>query len=1331
MTAGAPWTAHARVPTRQPDSAVGAGAGRLSASRPGGQSWIQSWLCGLLVLLAVMLATSPALALKAIPVNPDQERIEITTLGEFYESRGDNLQIETAAGIDGLAGRMAVRAATPGTNPNWVVFALTNTSDKPLERWLTAERYTVIGSGVVWPDLDARRMEAITPSIGFIPERIKSDRADIFRLSLDPGQTITYVVELSSERLARIFLWKPIDYELKARDRQLFNGIMLGLLGLLAIFLTAIFAANHKLIFPTAALVAWCVLGYLCVDFGFFHKLFQLRPEGNAVYRAATEAAMAASLVIFLHTYLRLGAWHGFIRMLVGAWILAQLALVAVAVIDPRLASTFARLSFVLIGGAGMLFTLFLALRGQDRALALVPTWLLFLVWIFAASVVLTGRLSGDIVVSGLAAGLVLIIVLLGFTVTQFAFRALEPIHGVAPSELQLRSLAVDGSHAALWQWNARRDELKISPHVETSLGLAPGALSTSVDDFLRHMHHADRERFRLTLWSVQERNGGDIHVEFRLRHADNSFRWFEVEAASGTGTERRSLRCIGLMRDITDARRAQERLLHDAVHDSLTGLPNRELFLDRLTVAVTRAQSEPDAHPTVMFIDLDRFRTVNTERGLVVGDSLLLTIARRLQRHLGAQDTIARVGGDQFAILLLGQTDARELAQLAERVRRSLRSPINITGEEVVLTGAVGLAVFDGDAPSSASDLLKDAETAMHRAKRQGADRIEIFRPDMRTDRQQAQDIETDLLKALERNQVQLLYRPIAYLPTGELAGFEAMARWEHPQLGAVDPTTLIGDDDANGVALRLGSFVLTNAAQAVARWQKELPRAERPLFIDVAVSSSRVFRQDLIQEIRHILGRAVAPMGALKLSIAESLVLENPEQASEILEWLRGAGAELVLSEFGSGYSSLSYLQRFPFDSIRIDPVLVQMSAPDGQGSPLVRAIAALAHELGRKVIADGVETPDDTAFVRSIGCEFAQGPGVGEPRNERRVLEELKDLRKSQRKLQSGPLFRRTSTKSGTRTGSDQPAVQEPASLATGGALDANGAGKGQRSQRPRKPRLAPGMTVRTRRHGPQSGHDHLAAEAAAAASRPTAAHVMPPPMSVAAAMPPDAYGANGHFDGMPEPSDFGPVSAAAMAAATAAHPAAGPPPGWAGPDPMAIDYPATFDHTDSPHQLATGHDGEPDGQQPLQPHHDAPDAAPPSLSSALARATTPNHGPAADPMASAEPDGAGEAPMAPFSAVLPAAEAHDAEPPTAPPHTADRHPAEPNGAAHQADDEPTSHAAARERPRVTEMPELKTLPPAIAASLARLAGVPIGGHRPPPGAAAQRKPPLAGE
>jgi diguanylate cyclase (GGDEF)-like protein/PAS domain S-box-containing protein len=745
-------------------------------------------------------------------------------------------------------------------------------------------------------------------------------------------------------------------------------------------------------------------------------------------------------------------------------------------------------MSFLVIGAVGGGFTLFLALKGQDRALSLVPIWILFVIWIFGAAMVLTGRLSGDIVVSALVAGLVLILVLIGFTVTQFAFRSLEPLYGAAPSELQLRALAVDGAGSAVWEWNARRDEIKVSPVVEAALGLSAGELSTKVEDFVKHLHPADRDRFRLMLWTMQERTWAKMRTDFRMRHADNSYRWFELEAASVPNADARALRCVGLMRDVTDAKRAHERLLHDAVHDSLTGLPNRELMLDRLGVAVMRAKSKEGPRPCVFFIDIDKFKSVNVSFGLVVGDSLLLTIARRLQSHLGPQDTLARVGGDQFAMLLVGEQGPQELASLAERIRRSLRAPIKFAVQEFVLTGSLGLAVYDGG-EGGHLDLYKEAEIAMYRAKRAGADRIEIFRPEMRADRDDRITLESDLRKALTKNQIRVLYQPIVYLPTEELAGFEALMRWEHPKRGLMSPADFVPLAEESDLIVRLGSHVLLRAAHEAARWQRELPREEDPLFVSVNISSRQIFRQNLIQEIRHILGRNIVPKGSLRLEITESLVMENPEQAAEILEWLRGAGAELALDDFGTGYSSLAYLQRFPFDTIKIDRALVQSSgANTGAGSAIVRSIVALGHELGKKVVAEGVESPEDVGFLRSIGCQYAQGFYYGEPMSDRDVLQLLKMVRTAEHKLRPRGFFRAKSK------GKKDKVRKKPAALV---AARANGNGGEASASPPAIPSAAlPNSTLRQR-------------------SRPAQIQQPMPPPSPSPFPPPE-------FTGLPPPS-----------------------------------------------------------------------------------------------------------------------------------------------------------------------------------------------------------------
>jgi len=947
--------------------------------------------------LMMLFAVTPAVALEPVVLTPDIQRIEITKFSELYKERGDTLQVETASEA-GISNRMAVKAQTPGTDPKWIVFALKNPTDKQIVRLVSTRRYNIVGSGILRPDLDAQRLVHLTPSVGFLPLKIPDEAVDIYRITLEPGATVTFVAELSNARFPRIYLWAPLALTKKVRDITLFNGIMLGIVGILAIFLTAIFVANHKSIFPATAFIAWCVGAYLCVDFGFWNKLFRLSADHNATYRAATEAAIAASLVIFLYTFLRIRYWHGWIKLLFGVWILAQLGLIGLAIIDPILVSGFARLSLLFLGGTGALLIGYLAVRGQDRALALVPTWLLFLVWLFGAGVAAIGQLSGDIVSPALTSGLVLILVLLGFTVTQFAFRSFEPLAGAPPSQLQLRSLALEGAGASVWQWNSRRDEISVSSEIEDALGLHEGELTCRVEQWMQYLHPSDRERFRLLMRSLHEKNGGELQLEFRMRGHEGHFLWYELRAHSVMMPHQRSLRCVGLMRDISGAKHSQERLLSDAVHDNLTGLPNRELFLDRLQISIARVKDEGNVSPpTVLFVDIDRFKHVNQSFGMVIGDTMLLTIARRLQRHLGLQDSLARLNADQFAVLLVTENNPQEIALLAERMRRSLRSPMKIGGKEIILTGSIGIAVYDGTQLSH-EDLLNEAELAMYRAKRSGTDRIEIFKPTMRGERDNRLALESDLRRAIERRQIKILYQPITKLKGEDLTGFEALIRWDHPKHGRLSPDEFIPIAEESDLISELGSYVLNQAVKDAVQWNRILVRPDEPLVVSVNISSRELFRQELYQEVRMILAREQLPENALRLEVTESLVMENPEVAVEILGWLRNAGAGLALDDFGTGYSSLSYLHRFPFDTLKVDRTIVHNVTFDKTGPAILRSVVALASELDMDVVAEGVESIEDVNFLRSIGCGFAQGFYFGEPMNQKDVIYLLEALSKT---------------------------------------------------------------------------------------------------------------------------------------------------------------------------------------------------------------------------------------------------------------------------------------------------------------------------------------------
>ena len=669
------------------------------------------------------------------------------------------------------------------------------------------------------------------------------------------------------------------------------------------------------------------------------------------------------------------------------------------ALIDAQLTAGFARLSFVPIAVIGSAVIGFLALRGQERALALVPSWMLFMVWLFAAAVTITGKVSGDIVVSALSAGLVIFLMLIGVTVTQYAFQSGEGGGTVEEAgQFKLRVMALEASGASVWEWDARRNEINTGSEVEHALGFSPGTLRCAADSWLQHLHASDRERMRLTLWTLRERQGGDINQDFRMKRADGGYLWYELRAAVTQQRATRTLRGVGLLRNVNAQKRAQERLFHNAIRDGLTGLPNRELFLDRLETAVARAKNE-QTKPTVFFIDLDALKNQNRSPDFSTNDGVLLTIARRLTRHISPQDTLARVSALQFAILIAEDTEPRNIAMLAERVRRSLRTPMKVGGRDLVLTGSIGIAMYDGT-HENGEDLLRESESAMYRAKRAGSDRIELFKPEMRGAVDERSIVQSDLKHAIERRQIRVLYQPVMRIADERLAGMEAFVLWEHPTLGRLSLPEFEAAAEAAGLSGELWAYVFERCIRQGARWHRILQR-EDPIYISINMSSQQLFHNDLVQNLRLIIGRETLPKGALRLEIAETLINSNPEQAIEILDWLKSLNVSVALDEFGVSFSSLSYWHRLSIDAIKIDRSLVALSDKERSSAMVLKAVLTIAHELAKDVIAVGVDNEEDLAYVRALGCDFGQGFYYADLMTEREVVNLLNAIARSTRR------------------------------------------------------------------------------------------------------------------------------------------------------------------------------------------------------------------------------------------------------------------------------------------------------------------------------------------
>jgi diguanylate cyclase (GGDEF)-like protein len=423
---------------------------------------------------------------------------------------------------------------------------------------------------------------------------------------------------------------------------------------------------------------------------------------------------------------------------------------------------------------------------------------------------------------------------------------------------------------------------------------------------------------------------------------------------------------------DVTERRRAEKRLLHDALHDALTGLPNRALFMDRLRTAMSRLKRRPTHLFAALVLDLDRFKVVNDSLGHLAGDQFLIQIGRVLHATLRAEHTVARLGGDEFAILLDDLDDKDDARRVVERIFHALETPIRVSGQDIFATMSIGIA-YAGAQYESAEDMMRDADTAMYQAKTTGKARFQIFDESMHKRAVGLLKLEHSLRRATEKNEFVLHYQPIVSLKEDKASGFEALVRWNHPERGIVGPYEFIHLAEETGLIFRIGGWTLREACQWLAQGTPSLPEH---LTVNVNLSGRQFSQGDLIEEVQRVLAETGLAPDRLKLEITESVIMENPEMAVDLLKRLKALGTHLCIDDFGTGYSSLSYLLRFPADTLKIDRSFVNALGKGGRNEDIVGAIVSLARSLDMDVVAEGVETVEQRDILRALGCRYGQG-------------------------------------------------------------------------------------------------------------------------------------------------------------------------------------------------------------------------------------------------------------------------------------------------------------------------------------------------------------------
>lgn len=950
---------------------------------------LRRFLAGLLALWgwAIVLCAGQALAQSVTDIPAVFTAVDLTGTGTPVAAQRQNLAIEVPGETEG-APRVVLelRARGPGPEYSWTIFNIRNASPTERKFVLVVDDQRFAASGLFSLRPFGGRPDGVVLSSGQDTlERAIAQSGVAATFRIRPMANVTFALEGGSPGQS-VQIFAQTGYSAHETMLSFINGAVIAVSLLLAFGMLALYGIRSHGAFIAAALFATSCAGFMALESGYLVRLLPKLPVSGMpldMLRAIVEAFMLFTLSLCVVAFNAIRQRGMLAAVSVVTIVLVTLGNMVYATVDPWKATLIARLGFAMMAFAGLLTGLIVRASGVGVVRQGFVLWAAIASWTVIAGFFALGseaRSTQHIILVG---GLALVLVLMAFTLVSFAFTQgflAKPLL----TDSSRRSLALAGAEHFVWDWRPNDDRLDIGTDLAAALGYdTAGWLKSPAASFRAVLHPEDEPVYQSLLANRSLEPGRTHEIEVRLRDASGAYRWFALRVRALAGANRRVDRIIGTLTDITRTKVVEDRLITDAVHDPVTGLPSRAIFADRLA----REIEKPLARPArVLLVALERFKTLNDGLGHDLGDQLLMIAGQRIADCLHGDETAARLTGSQFAVMHVETIDGRDAMQLADDIRRSIAAPVPLGERSVFLSAVIGMSRASSEG-HSADDLQAQAASALHEAQKQGKAGVREFEEGLEDERSARVDLEQELRRAISEGEIEVMYQPIVSLETREVAGLEALTRWNHPTQGRLPPAKFLNLAEQAGLMPDITAVVMAESLRQMGIWQRVLTR-ERPVYMAINLSAEELNDFAFVDHLRSLIAREGVRPNTVKIEITESVAMRYPDRARQFLQRLQALGVGVACDDFGTGFSSLASLRDLPFDTLKIDRSFLVAEAMEGRGGVILDTVVALAHGLGMLVVAEGIENEAQASRLLALGCDLGQGYHFAEPLPPREV-------------------------------------------------------------------------------------------------------------------------------------------------------------------------------------------------------------------------------------------------------------------------------------------------------------------------------------------------------